>query len=68
MLLQRKIDSNLISDRGYARTMDTLRVIEKSYLANKNINDIQTEEIQTYLNSLTEHYSNSSIQKIYFQF
>lgn len=68
MLLQKKVDSNLITDRAYARIMDTLRIIEKSYLATKNINEISTEEIQAYLNSLTEKYSNSSIQKIYFQF
>lgn len=68
MLLQKKVDSNLITDRAYARIMDTLRIIEKSYLATQNINEISTEEIQAYLNSLTEKYSNSSIQKIYFQF
>ena len=68
MLLNKKMDSNLITDRAYARTMDTIRIIEKCYLANKNINDITTEEIQAYLNSLTEIYSNSSIQKVYFQF
>lgn len=68
MLLLKKVDSNLITDRAYARIMDTLRIIEKSYLATKNINEISTEEIQAYLNSLTEKYSNSSIQKIYFQF
>lgn len=68
MLLQKKVDSNLITDRAYARIMDTLKIIEKSYLSSKNINDISTEEIQAYMNSLTEIYSNSSIQKIYFQF
>ena len=68
MLLQKKLDSNLITDRAFARIMDTLRIIEKCYLSNKNINDISTEEIQNYLNSLAESYSNSSIEKIYFQF
>lgn len=68
MLLQKKVDSNLITDRAYARIMDTLKIIEKCYLSSKNINDISTEEIQAYMNSLTEIYSNSSIQKIYFQF
>ena len=68
MLLQRKFDSNLITDRAFARTNDTLRIIEKSYLAKQNIHDITTEEIQTYMNSLTGHYSNSSIQKIFFEF
>ena len=68
MLLQKKVDSNLITDRAYARTMDTIRTIEKSYLADKNINEITTDELQAYFNSLTEIYSNSSIQKNYFQF
>lgn len=68
MLLQKKVDSNLITDRAYARTSDTLKSIEKCYLANKNINEISTEELQAYFNSLTDTYSNSSIQKFYFQF
>lgn len=68
MLLNKKLDSNLITDRAYARTMDTIRIIEKCYLGEKNINEISTEEIQAFLNSLTDKYSNSSIQKIYFQF
>ncbi len=66
ILLQKKVDSNLITDRAYARIMDTLRIIKKSYLATKNINEISTEEIQAFLNSLTEKYSNSSIQKFIF--
>ncbi len=68
MLLQKKVDSNLITDRAYARSMNTIRTIEKTYLANKNINEITTDELQNYFNSLTENYSNSSIQKSYFQF
>lgn len=68
MLLQKKVDSNLITDRAYARTADILKSIEKCYLANKNINEISTEELQAYFNSLTNNYSNSSIQKFYFQF
>lgn len=68
MLLQKKVDSNLITDRAYARTADTLKSIEKCYLADKNINEISTEELQAYFNSLTDTYSNSSIQKFYFQF
>ena len=68
MLLNKKMETNLITDRAYARTMDTIRIIEKCYLGSSNINEISTEEIQTFLNSLTEKYSNSSIQKVYFQF
>ena len=33
----------------------------------KKIEEINSEELQGYFNSLTEHYSNSSIQKIFFQ-
>ena len=68
MLLNKKMETNLITDRAYARTMDTIRIIEKCYLGSSNINEISTEEIQTFLNSLTQRYSNSSIQKVYFQF
>ena len=68
MLLNKKMETNLITDRAYARTMDTIRIIEKCYLGSSNINEISTEEIQAFLNSLTEKYSNSSIQKVYFQF
>ena len=66
-LLDKKYNSNLITDRGYARTKDTIRIINKCYLANRKINDISSEELQEYFNSLTSHYSNSSIQKIFFQ-
>lgn len=66
MLLQKKVDSNLITDRAYARTMDTIKSIEKCYLANKNINEISTEELQAYFNSLTNTYSNSSIKSFIF--
>ena len=68
MLLNKKMETNLITDRAYARTMDTIRIIEKCYLGSSNINEISTEEIQAFLNSLTQRYSNSSIQKVYFQF
>ena len=66
-LLQKKYESNLITDRGYARTMDTIKIINKCYLSKKKINEITCEEIQDYLNVLTESYSNSSLEKIYFQ-
>lgn len=66
-LLQKKYDSNLITDRCYARTMDTIRIINKCYLSKKKINEITSDEIQNYLNTLTESYSNSSLEKVYFQ-
>ena len=66
-LLQRKYDSNLITDRGYARTQDTIKSFNNCYLSKKCITEITSEELQEYFNSLTEHYSNSSIQKLFFQ-
>lgn len=43
------------------------RVIKKLYLYNKKIDEITTEEIQSFLNTLTD-YSNSTIKKIYSEF
>ena len=67
LLLQKKYDSNLMTDRAYARTKDTIKIINKCYLANKKIDEITGEELQEYFNSLTTHYSISSIQKVFFQ-
>lgn len=66
--VKRKLDTNIISENQYYRTEQTLNVIEKSYLAQINIEDINTEQIQTYFNGLTDHYSNSSIKKFHEQF
>ena len=65
--LQRKLDMNLIKERQYSRVLKTIQVIEKSDIANKKIEDITSENIQTYLNSL-KNYSNSYIKKIMEQF
>lgn len=67
LLLQKKYDSNLMTDRAYTRTKDTIRIISKCYLSNKKIDKITSEELQAYFNSLTTEYSNSSIQKVFFQ-
>lgn len=66
--VKRKLDMNLISENQYYRTEQTLKTIEKNYLAQTNIEDITTEQIQDYFNGLTEHYSNSSIKKFHEQF
>ena len=66
--VKRKLDLNLISENQYYRTEQTLKIIERSYLAQMNIEDITTEQIQNYFNGLTEHYSNSSIKKFLEQF
>ena len=67
LILEKKLDSNRISGKAFARSQDTIRIIKKWYLSNKNIDEISSDELQNYLNSLTSHYSNSSIEKIYFQ-
>ena len=67
VLLDKKYNSNLITGRGYARAKDTIKIINKCYLANKNVNEITSDELQDYFNSLTEFYSNSSLRKIFFQ-
>ena len=65
--IQRKLDMNVIGERSYARLMETIRVIERSTMSKKNINDITSNEIQSYLNSLKD-YSNSTIKKVKEQF
>ncbi len=66
-IAKRKLDMNLIGERTYTRIDGTIRTIEKSELASKNILDIKTNDIQEYLGSLT-NYSNSCIKKIKEQF
>ncbi len=64
---KKKLDMNLIKDRQYTRILETINNIEKSQISKKNIEDIASEEIQDYLNTLTK-YSDSTIKKIYEQF
>lgn len=64
---KRKLDMNVISETQYARVLKTIAVIEKSPMVKKKIEDITSDDIQDYLNSLTD-YSNSYIKKIVEQF
>lgn len=66
--LNNKLKSNLISQVQYDRVLRTQARIKKSYLYNKNIDEIKPEEIQEFLNSLIKELSNSSIKKIKEQF
>lgn len=66
-IAKRKLDSNLISTGQFARINKTINTISKSNIANKKIDDITSEEIQNYLNSV-KHYSDSTIKKIAEQF
>lgn len=65
--VKRKFDTNLIRESQYARLMRTIETIEKNKISIKNIDDISSDEIQEYLNSLT-YYSNSFIEKVLEQF
>lgn len=65
--LQKKLDMNLISESQYARVLKTIEVIEKSPMVQNKIEDITSDDIQAYLNTLT-NYSNSYLKKIYEQF
>lgn len=64
---QKKFDTNLIEERQFSRILDTISCIEKCPAMKKNIEDITSEEIQSYLNTLT-NYSYSTISKIFEQF
>lgn len=65
--LKMKYDTNLISDAQYVRTTETIKSIEKSSIAQEKIDDLDSEEIQEFLNS-KKYLSNSSIEKIFFEF
>ena len=65
--LNKKVDNNLVQARQYNRTLKTIETIEKSYISKKNIEDINSEELQGYFNTLKD-YSNSYIKKIYEQY
>lgn len=66
-MLQRKLDNGQIGERQFARVECTIKVIENSVLSKKKIEDITSEEIQGYFNTLKK-YSNSYIKKISQQF
>lgn len=65
--LKLKYDTKQISPTQFGRVKKTIETIEKTPIGNKKIDDISTDEIQGYLNSL-EKLSNSSIKKVYQQF
>ena len=67
LIQKRKLNSNQISKIAFNRLQSTLNVINKSEVAHKDINDITSEELQEYFNTLT-YYSNSYISKIIEQF
>lgn len=61
-ILERKLDTGVISERTYVRTKETIKAMEKCDLLKKNIDEVSTDELQMYLNSL-RHYSQNTIKK-----
>ncbi len=64
---KKKLELNLIGERSYARIIETIKTIEKNPVSTKNIDEITSNDIQNYLNTLKD-YSNSTIKKIKEQF
>lgn len=65
--LNLKRETNQISATQYGRVLFTISQLEKTPFGNKNINEITSEELQIYLNSLKDRLSNSMIKKTYQQ-
>lgn len=61
-LLERKLETGLVGERTYARTMETIVAMEKCELIKKNIDEITSDELQMYLNSL-KNYRKNTIKK-----
>lgn len=64
---QKRLDMNLIGERQYARILHSIKKLELSPILYKNIDEINSNDIQEYLNTLTE-YSDSTIKKLTEQF
>ena len=62
-IIDKKIESGQISDIQYRRLKEVIKLIEKSDIMHKNIDEITSDEIQMYMNSLRE-YSDSTIKKV----
>ena len=65
--LKLKLDTNQITPTQFGRVSRTIEKLEKTSIGSKNIDEITSNEIQEYMNSIT-HLSNSSINKVYQQF
>lgn len=61
-LAKRKLDMNIIKETQYSRILSAIKKLEKEPFTKKNIEDISSDEIQAYLNSL-KSYSQSTISK-----
>ena len=64
--LKLKLDTNQITPTQFGRVSRTIEKLEKTPIGKKNIDEITSNEIQEYINSM-KNLSNSSISKIYQQ-
>ena len=58
---------NLISDAAYQRNIDTIKIIERSEIANIPIRQISDAQLGNYIDSLIDEYAQSTINKVYRQ-
>lgn len=61
-LAKRKLDMNIIKETQYSRIISAIKKLEEAPITHKNIEDITSDDIQAYLNSI-KHYSQSTISK-----
>ena len=66
-IAKKKLEANIISETQYYRNIAIIKKIEREKFALKDARNIKTDDIQNYLNSLT-NYSDSEIKKTYEQF
>lgn len=62
-IVDKKDESGQISQVQYNRLKEVIKLIEKAEVMHKNIDEITSDEIQTYMNSL-RNYSDSTIKKV----
>ncbi len=60
------LEKNFVHEQGYSRNMANLRIIEKSFIGDIPICELNEIQIDMFLRSLT-HYSNSTIGKVFLQ-
>lgn len=63
-----KLNSNNIREAQYNRICNTIRHIERSNISKMSVKKIKDTDIQIFLNSLINDYSDSTISKIYGEF
>lgn len=63
-ILDLKLNSNIICEATYYRDLDSLAII-KNYIGNIRIQKVTRSQIQDFLNTIKEDYSNSVIGKVY---